>query len=133
MHKTLKWHYTNQLQKNSQKSIELRKKKQKILEEVMDTETYKVAKEILDKFGDKTAAKPTELKPAIVLQQQQQQRVLQPVQVPRPNAQGTELRHRAVQQTGQRMNPAPVPYTPAPNVQAVSPAPKQPQQTPAHR
>ena len=59
------------MQINAEKSVELRKRKQKILEEVMDTETYKVAKEILDKFGDKATPKPLELKPSVVHQGQQ--------------------------------------------------------------
>lgn len=32
--------------------VTLKEKKKKILENVMETETYKVAKQILDKFGD---------------------------------------------------------------------------------
>ena len=51
---------------NSEKSVELRKKKKKILEQVMDTETYKIAKEILDRFGDKPQNTPFEVKPKLV-------------------------------------------------------------------
>jgi hypothetical protein len=51
--------------RNSEKSVELRKKKKKILEEVMDKETYKVAKEILDKFGDKAQPTPLEARSII--------------------------------------------------------------------
>ena len=72
---------------NSEKSVELRKKKKKILEQVMDTETYKIAKEILDRFGDKPQNTPFEVKPA-----------QSPSMNVRPSAPGTELRHRQVEQ-----------------------------------
>ena len=40
---------------NNEKKLELLKqRKLKILDEVMEKETYKVAKEILDRFGDKS-------------------------------------------------------------------------------
>lgn len=71
---------------NSKKSVELRKKKKKILEDVMDTETYKVAKEILDRFGDKLQQSPLEPKPV-----QSSSPVLQ------PNTPGTELRQRHIE------------------------------------
>ena len=40
--------------KNEKKLELLKQRKLKILDEVMEKETYKVAKEILDKFGDKS-------------------------------------------------------------------------------
>ncbi|XP_068621825.1 endoplasmic reticulum junction formation protein lunapark-B [Battus philenor] len=48
---TISWYYTWSLNKNKAKLKKMREEKKKILEEVMNTETYKVAKEILDKFG----------------------------------------------------------------------------------
>jgi len=56
----LTWYYHRKIVNNDKKLVELRKNKSRLLDEVMETETYKVAKEILDKFGDKTqsAAKP---------------------------------------------------------------------------
>ena len=72
---------------NSEKSVELRKKKKKILEQVMDTETYKVAKEILDRFGDKPQSSFEVKAPQT------------PSNLSRPtSAPGTELRHRQVEQ-----------------------------------
>lgn len=69
--------------------MELRKKKKKILEEVMDTETYKVAKEILDRFGDKPQHSSYEAKsshtPAPSMSKQ--------------NTPGTELRQRKTEQS----------------------------------
>lgn len=64
-HKSLRLYFTSQMTRNSEKSVELRKKKKKILEEVMDKETYKVAKEILDKFGDKAQPTPLEARSII--------------------------------------------------------------------
>ena len=45
------WYYGRKISKNEQKSTSLKKKKETILEEVQDKETYKVAKEILEKFA----------------------------------------------------------------------------------
>lgn len=50
----LTWWYHRKIFKNEKKLDLLKKEKIKILDEVMEKETYKVAKEILDKFGDKT-------------------------------------------------------------------------------
>jgi len=64
----------------------VKKKKKKILEEVMDTETYKVAKEILDRFGDKAQQNPLETKPVQNLSS-----------AVRQSTPGTELRQRHVE------------------------------------
>ncbi|XP_077293393.1 zinc-ribbon metal-binding protein lunapark [Arctopsyche grandis] len=45
-------YYEWKLHKNKSKLIDMRAEKKKILEEVMDKETYKFAKQILDKFGE---------------------------------------------------------------------------------
>ncbi|KAF7283953.1 hypothetical protein GWI33_022778 [Rhynchophorus ferrugineus] len=50
--KFLTWYYNRKLIKNEKKLVTLKEKKKKILENVMETETYKVAKQILDKFGN---------------------------------------------------------------------------------
>ncbi|KAJ8704512.1 hypothetical protein PYW07_011700 [Mythimna separata] len=47
----ISWYYNWSLNKNRIKLSKMREEKKKILEEVMNTETYKVAKEILDKYG----------------------------------------------------------------------------------
>lgn len=39
------------MQRNEKKIIKLKEEKKKIIDNVMETETYKVAKKILDKFG----------------------------------------------------------------------------------
>ena len=47
----LTWWYHRKVRRDEAKLLELRKKKKKILDDVMETETYKVAKEILEKFA----------------------------------------------------------------------------------
>lgn len=48
---SISWYYNWMINKNRMKLSKMREDKKKILEEVMNTETYKVAKEILDKYG----------------------------------------------------------------------------------
>lgn len=48
---SISWYYNWSLNKNRIQLSKMREEKKKILEEVMNTETYKVAKEILDKYG----------------------------------------------------------------------------------
>ncbi|CAH0716926.1 unnamed protein product, partial [Brenthis ino] len=48
---SISWYYNWTLNKNRVKLIKMKQEKKKILEDVMNTETYKVAKEILDKYG----------------------------------------------------------------------------------
>lgn len=52
------WYYSRKIRRNQSKLVKLKEEKKKILEQVEETETYKVAKQILDKFGD-TSKKPT--------------------------------------------------------------------------
>ena len=47
----LTWWYHRKIRKNEVQLENLKKQKAKILDEVMETETYKVAKEILDEFA----------------------------------------------------------------------------------
>lgn len=47
----ISWYYNWSLEANRSKLVTLLKEKKKILEEVKNTETYKVATEILEKFG----------------------------------------------------------------------------------
>lgn len=48
------WYFERKLNKNSNRLIALHTEKKKILEQVMDKETYKVAVKLLAKYGDKT-------------------------------------------------------------------------------
>lgn len=48
------WYFQRKLNKNTTKLNKLKSEKKKVLEKVMDKETYKVAIEILNRFGDKT-------------------------------------------------------------------------------
>lgn len=52
--KFLTWYYNRKIGKNEKRLITLKEKKKEILEKVMETETYKVAKQILDKFGNES-------------------------------------------------------------------------------
>ena len=45
------WWYHRKLKKNESQKEKLKEEKNKILEDVMEKETYKVAKEILDTYG----------------------------------------------------------------------------------
>ncbi|XP_045461337.1 endoplasmic reticulum junction formation protein lunapark [Harmonia axyridis] len=49
--RVLTWWYNRKLKRNHEKLSLLRKKKQEILDNVMETETYKVATKILEKFA----------------------------------------------------------------------------------
>lgn len=52
--KVLAWYFERKVISNTNELKELRAEKKKILEKVMDKETYKVAVDILNKFGDKS-------------------------------------------------------------------------------
>ena len=47
----LTWWYHRKIHKNEEKLQKLKEKRTKILNEVMEKETYKVAKEILEKYA----------------------------------------------------------------------------------
>ncbi|KAH8261524.1 hypothetical protein KR044_010578, partial [Drosophila immigrans] len=47
------WYFQRKLNKNGDKLKQLKEKKSKLLEQVMDKETYKVAVNLLERFGDK--------------------------------------------------------------------------------
>lgn len=47
----LTWWYHRKLRRNETQLAKLKKERTQILEDVMETETYKVAKELLDKYG----------------------------------------------------------------------------------
>ncbi|XP_045594912.2 endoplasmic reticulum junction formation protein lunapark-A isoform X5 [Procambarus clarkii] len=47
----LTWYYRRKISKNEEKLKSLRERQEKILEQVMETETYKVAKEILELYA----------------------------------------------------------------------------------
>ena len=51
MKRVLTWWYHRKIEKNATQLQELTKRRTKILNEVMETETYKVAKEILEKYA----------------------------------------------------------------------------------
>ncbi|TMW54578.1 hypothetical protein DOY81_000372 [Sarcophaga bullata] len=58
------WYFQRKLNKNSKKLTALRAEKKKILEQVMDKETYKVAVNLLARFADKPGKTTFALSPA---------------------------------------------------------------------
>lgn len=58
--KSLAWFFERKVFGNTEELKQLRAEKKKILEKVMDKETYKVAVDILNKFGDKTQRTQTQ-------------------------------------------------------------------------
>ncbi|KAL7865610.1 hypothetical protein SRHO_G00108570 [Serrasalmus rhombeus] len=104
--------YTRRTERNDEKLEELKAEKKKILEQVMETETYKNAKLILERF-DPDSKKKIELEST-------------PVGPPMTPRQGQELRQRHVTPR------APVAVTPIPAAAArPPPAPTAPAATPA--
>ncbi|XP_018575350.1 endoplasmic reticulum junction formation protein lunapark-A [Anoplophora glabripennis] len=64
----LTWYYSRKIKKNEKKLVSLKDEKKKILDNVMETETYKVAKKILDKFGnDMCVSTPVMNKPTAIV------------------------------------------------------------------
>jgi endoplasmic reticulum junction formation protein lunapark len=53
------WYYARQLNSNETKLTQLKEEKKKLLDEVMDKETYKAAKEILEQFAPEQLRKDT--------------------------------------------------------------------------
>jgi len=58
LRKGLTWWYHRKVGKGEQQLVKLRERKAKILDEVMEKETYKVAKQILDKYAPHKAQSP---------------------------------------------------------------------------
>lgn len=93
----LTWYYSRKISKNEEKLKSLLERKEKILDEVMETETYKVAKEILEKFApdklrrnqmNKTA--PVSVVSPVTSQQQSEvrRRIVSSTTTPQPRAVG---------------------------------------------
>ena len=53
------WYYRRKLTQSQEKLHDMREEKRKLLDDVMDKETYKVAKEILEKFAPEQLRKST--------------------------------------------------------------------------
>lgn len=51
MKRTISWYFNRKLTKNQKKMVDLRSEKKKILENIMETETYKVARGLLEKYA----------------------------------------------------------------------------------
>ncbi|CAG9857946.1 unnamed protein product [Phyllotreta striolata] len=77
--KFLTWYYAKKLQRNEKKLVKLKEEKKKIIDNVMETETYKVAKKIIDKFGNDKIQPDTTVSTKVIARQ---------------NTPGTALRQR---------------------------------------
>uniref|UniRef100_A0A182NTL3 Endoplasmic reticulum junction formation protein lunapark n=1 Tax=Anopheles dirus TaxID=7168 RepID=A0A182NTL3_9DIPT len=121
--RVLAWHYERKLRRNANKLKDLRAEKKKILENVMEKETYKVAVEILDKFGDKSHRIQTQAfnasltplrapKPMPVGQQPVQQRLQAPNMPQRQLSPGQQGPVRAVSPMTPQMRAAGPSHTP---------------------
>lgn len=89
MKRVLAWHYERKVRLNSNKLKDLRAEKKKILEKVMEKETYKVAVEILDKFGEKSHRLQTQAFNATLNALRSPAPKPMPVGMPSPRPQGT--------------------------------------------
>ena len=61
MKRLLTWYYRRKVDNNEKRLKDLRTEKSKILDQVMETETYKVAKEIMELYA------PDQLRQSLVI------------------------------------------------------------------
>lgn len=112
--KTLHYFFTSRKRKNAQKLEELRSKKQKVIEDVKEKETYKKAKEILDKFDPDSSLLKSDGK--------EEQNTGKPVPIP---TSGTELRQRnqgrSMSTPNSSFSQQAAPFSTTPMVQVTSP------------
>ncbi|XP_041120324.1 endoplasmic reticulum junction formation protein lunapark-B-like isoform X2 [Polyodon spathula] len=115
LRKLLIWMFSKRTERNNEKLEELKAQKKKILEEVMEKETYKTAKLILERFDPDSKKK----------NEQEIAAVAGPPVTPRP---GQEIRQRNVSQ----INPVPAtPINPNQGVPRPSATPSAPSPTSA--
>ncbi|XP_059470016.1 endoplasmic reticulum junction formation protein lunapark-B isoform X2 [Neocloeon triangulifer] len=112
----INWYYARQINDNEIKLTRLREEKKKLLDEVMDKETYKTAKEILEQFAPEQLRKENNQN-ALVPRVSPQQQIARPG-MPMPNLQSAqlvnqELRRRTTtpQVGGQPQGPQGTPLT----------------------
>ncbi|XP_053654898.2 endoplasmic reticulum junction formation protein lunapark-A isoform X5 [Cherax quadricarinatus] len=95
----LTWYYRRKISKNEEKLKILHERREKILEQVMETETYKVAKEILELYAPDQLRRTQMLKTPAPLPSVSQI-------APTPVSQHSEVRRRVV---GSAQTPLPMP------------------------
>jgi len=81
----INWYFKKRLARHDDDMADLRRRKRKILDNVMETETYKVAKEILEKHDPEHAQKKLNGTPGV------------PSHLAVPSSSHTELRRRSLQ------------------------------------
>ncbi|XP_063230782.1 endoplasmic reticulum junction formation protein lunapark-A isoform X3 [Bacillus rossius redtenbacheri] len=101
--KLVSWYYHRKLLQDQKKLQKMREKKKKMLEEVMDKETYKVAKEILEKYAPDQLRKqaplsPTQLKSPLLTSSLQPRLQLMQRPVGQAPSSEVELRRRSIGQ-----------------------------------
>lgn len=93
----LTWWYHRKIKRNEIQLEALKKQKAKILDEVMETETYKVAKELLDEFATDAEKRALNLikSPELNTTNLRSKSMLEPSKMlPRHNVSGMEVRKR---------------------------------------
>ncbi len=98
--RVLTWWYHRKVRRDEGKLKELLKKRKKILDDVMETETYKVAKEILEKFAPEQLISRTAAPSAVRSPVGGQARPGTMGGTPMSGAPGSEMRRRFPQQPG---------------------------------
>lgn len=98
--RALSWYFDRKIVKNKSKYESLKKEKQQLLDDVMENETFKVAKEILEKYA------PNHLLPKY-LADQQRASPMSLTPIPRT---GQGLRRRTTSSFSSSTTPTPIPY-----------------------
>ncbi|XP_055641337.1 endoplasmic reticulum junction formation protein lunapark-B [Toxorhynchites rutilus septentrionalis] len=123
--KVLAWYFERKVIRNTNKLKLLRAEKKKILEQVMDKETYKVAVDILNKFGDNSQKAQTQSLSALTPMKRAQQAPVTPKGIPQIRTQLPSQSAPGPQMPMAGIRPAPVtPIGFNPNIRTASPAPQ---------
>lgn len=101
--KMVSWYYKRKISRNQEKLVTMQREKNKILEEVTETETYKKAKDILLRFApDQLKETPTPVKIPPTVEKLRQLNIPQAAMSPMPGS--GELRRRTIGHSNQLGN-----------------------------
>ncbi|XP_050703971.1 endoplasmic reticulum junction formation protein lunapark-A-like isoform X3 [Eriocheir sinensis] len=112
----LTWYYSRKIKKNEENLKTLLERKEKILEDVMETETYKVAKEILEKYAPDQLRKNQMHKttavsgasPVTSLHSDVRRRVVNTTSTPQPRMAGVGVRPQGLPHQTPIFTPRPI-------------------------